>query len=408
MEKLFSMQRTTTTFSNLFVLGTAFVSIGRGNYTITVAGYDWFGLDLADESVANESSDYSNNSEFGRIVILISMATLPVRFLLMLQVSVYSSFMTRNKAVAHKSASRLAAPNISGFSYLTPTLGSSYSPGMLLAIFLTSFVLLLFYAFNNKRAHADTLMLVYTFFVFQSLLGILLHLVHNNFKFGFGKKSFIYNRLSCSLFGIIVEKLLYECNSYDAEIEKFLIDIGKSSSKYDVTGGSYKGENLEEPFDNLLTPGLDSKEIIVYANEKSAIRVFDATSQSELEDVFKLTSKIRYSTSETNKRTNLAVGTLSWALVVSSVLNEVLGPGRWPGVDGIDKSLIWLGVIALLARYIDFAFPIAFCVYPLGGKAEPRREICKWKDRAGALWVVLSDDEGIIRMRREPEHKQSS
>lgn len=76
-----------------------------------------------------------------------------------------------------------------------------------------------------------------------------------------------------------------------------------------------------------------------------------------------------------------------------------MGPGPWAGVDGIEHSLIWLGIILGLGKMINSILAVAYSVEPLSGTGTPNTNICQWEGRNGE-WDIYSDNEGIVRVRQ--------
>lgn len=196
----------------------------------------------------------------------------------------------------------------------------------------------------------------------------------------------------------IVEQLFENYRSGNLDKERILSGVLPTSKDYHISGGSFTGgeECYKVSDDTDLHSGIVEDEVIVYGNEKSIIRI----SNADLEDIRALTTAIKFHTGEDRRVEKITMGTIPWTVAVLNFFDQYLGPGPWPGVGGMEQSLVWLAFITVLAQLINQFLAIARLSYPLSGTTTPNKLISRWKDGNDTNWEILSDDCGTIVARK--------
>lgn len=199
------------------------------------------------------------------------------------------------------------------------------------------------------------------------------------------------------LLTVHIIKQLFEINRDDTiDKERILSGVISSSFDFRVSGGSIEGqEYYKVSNDTYLCSGLKENEVVVYANEKGIIRIDNAG----LEGIRALVASIKFHTGEERRIEIITFGIIPWTAALIQFLDDYLGPGPWPGVVGMEQSIIWLAVVTVVAQFVNQYFALACLTYPLSGTASPNKIISKWKDGMGITKEILGDECGCIVVR---------
>lgn len=135
--------------------------------------------------------------------------------------------------------------------------------------------------------------------------------------------TFVLNRLSKTLVGILAEKLLEDCDRSDIRNEAFLLGIGRTSRLYSLPSGRCGGQRPNEVPYPLLHPGQENNQFLIYGNRASVLVVKDCDPL----DAAWLSFKISDYTGEELKTRYYNLGTLSYALAVSEIADLRHGAG---------------------------------------------------------------------------------
>lgn len=376
------------TFSLLFFTGSLLVQFFSGKYSITIAGFEWIDFDAG----------------FPNWVPLMFIFLFNIGFILQWLASAWHVYRLRRRARLMRfpplqsglETSFSAAPSFehsekssdissSGHTYLYITLQ--------LVVGLLPRIVLLIVVFTRGITPERVPFL----FIFSSL-NFLAALVFIGSIIEIQRHS--YREMSFSFLSILLERLI-DYNSIDRFWEgDFLIGLGFGFNENvtKISGGKMENGSSRDLFYSRLRAfrGIDENEYVIYGNENSIITII----HYDTEEVMKLTNIIHQHTKESVLPKSYGLGTLPWWIAISGLLSSIVGPGPWPGVEGMGGSIVWLIVIVLIAAFFNALNPVGSRMKVLSGKGKKNVEICRWIDREEYTWSIYCDKEGILRAQR--------
>lgn len=373
----------TTTFSKIFVVAVLLFNFISGDFDITIAGYKWVSLDEL----------------YAVWILYFSAVTLLLYFLFELLDCILESFRLRNRVYenrycANSGLNAAILPTIVSVSkqnakpnYGISKLVSSWLyVGAIPPIFYASIGCL---APTREYPSSVTIAIIVCF----TLLSI------QFWEFPRRRSSVnVLNKYTERLNGIVAEKLLEDCSRFDIMKEAFELGIGRTREQdivYTLPKGKCTGERPNEMPCPQLHPGQENNQFLIYKNRASVIVVEDCDPLDAAWMAFKIIDF-------TGEKLNIkfySLGTLPYALAASQIAHSAMGPGPWLGVQGIEHSLIWLGVMLAIGKIVNSLFTIAYKVEPLSGKGAPNHIICQWECTDGGTLDIYCDDEGNVRVR---------
>lgn len=373
----------TTTFSKIFATIVVLSNFIRGEFDITIAGYKWIALNELYPRWMLYFFALTALGNFGTELLDCTMESLHLR-----------NKMRKNNFPAHSGLNALlfagiGSPNLyySKRSYGISKMRSvkAYVSSLIITTVLYSSAS--FLAATQKYVSTLVVVLIICF-TFISIPFIRFSASHSS--------AFVLNRFNKTLIGIMAEKLLEDCAQFDIRKEAFELGIGRTSSLYRLPSGACADERPNDMPCPLLHPGEQNNHFLIYGNRASVIVVEDCDPL----DAAWLAFKISDYTGEELKTKYYDLGTPSYALAVSNVVHLGMGTGPWVGVEGIEHSLIWLGILLGIGKMINSILAIAYSVEPLSGTGASNTIICQWEGRNGK-WDIYSDSDGIVRVREQ-------
>lgn len=375
-QSMFSLPYTTT-FSKIFAAIVILGNFIRGEFTIRIAGYEWIELDKV----------------YPTWILYFSALTALSYFSIELLDSTRVSLRLRNMVTED------SCPTLSGLNTLLLATPSVYfvkrnyglsktqsTESVVSNLVMTAILYSLSFCMAVTQKGVSSLVIVLILcFIFLSIPFI--RIPRRN------SSNFVLSSFKTTLHGIMFEKLLDDCATFDIRNETFQLGLGRTGQIYRLPGGSCVDERLTDVPCPLIHPGLKDNQFLIYGNRRSIIVV----EECDVVDAAWLALKISDFTGEELQINYYNIGTLSYALAVSHIAHLAMGPGPWMGVQNIEHSLIWLVIILGIGKVVNSIFAIAYSVKPLCGTGLPNTLVCQWHS-TDRIWDIRSDCHGILRV----------